>query len=250
MALSPKQKLTIVPLLFYWPAIFILMHIPIPKIVLENIQHASDKTLHYIAYLILVFLLWFAISPDRKVNWRKASAWWVLFVIAVYGAVDEWLQGYVRRDPDIMDFVADLAAALTGLILLSLFHFWPAFLVLTGAAIFILTNFIQVNLAGKLSLIDATFHLFAYVIFSLLWIRYMCDLVQVKAPQPKWLIGAFAMPIIFLLGVELFSAIAGNGFRLQNIIISAVGIATVVITIFLMALFRQNFTQKSSPRKV
>ena len=32
-------------------------------------------------------------------------------MITVYGAVDEWLQGYVRRQPDIMDFVADLAAA-------------------------------------------------------------------------------------------------------------------------------------------
>lgn len=247
MALSLKQKLTVLPLLFYWPAIFILTHVPIPKKFLENIQHVSDKTLHYLAYLILVFLLWFAISPDKKVNWRKASAWWVLLVMAVYGAVDEWLQGYVRRDPDMMDFIADLAAALTGLILLSLFHFWPAFLVLTGAAIFILTNFIQVNLAGELSLLDASFHLFAYVIFSLSWIRYMCDLVPVKAPRPKWLIGAFAMPIVFLLGVESFSAVAGNGFRFQNIVISVIGIATVVLTIFLMALLRQKFTQKSSP---
>ena len=58
------------------------------------------------------------------------------------------------------------------------------------------------------------------------------------------------MPVVFLLGVELFSVIAGNDFRLQNIIISAVGIIIVVITIFLMALLRQRFAQKSSPSEI
>ena len=247
MALSFKQKLSIIPVLLYWPVIFILTHIPIPQIMFESLQHVSDKTLHYIAYLILVFLLWFAVSPNKKVNWRGAAAWWVFFVVAGYGGVDEWLQGYVGRDPDIMDFAADLAAALTGLILLSIFPFWPIFIALTGATIFVSTNLMQVNLAGQLSLIDAIFHLFAYVIFSLLWIRYMYDLLPIKAPNPKWLIGAFAVPTVFLLGVETFSAVTGGGFRLQDIIISAVGITTVVSTVFLMALIRQGFAQKSPP---
>ena len=246
MAVSFKQKLPIIPLLLYWPALFILMHIPIPQIFLENMPNVSDKTLHYMAYLILVFLLWFAISPNKKVNWRRATAWWVIFIIMGYGAADEWLQGYVGRSPDIMDFVADMAAALTGMILLCLFPFWPALLVLTGAAIFVLTNFMQANQADQLSLINTIFHLFAYIIFSLLWIRYMYDLASVKAPQLKWLIGAFAMPMVFLLGVESFSAITAGGFRLQDIIVSAIGIATVVGTIYLMALLRQCFAQKSS----
>jgi VanZ family protein len=241
MALSFKQKLPIIPLLLYWPTIFIL------TLILENIPHLSDKTLHYLAYLILVFLLWFAVSPNKRANWRRTTVWWVLLVTAGYGAFDEWLQGYVGRQPDIMDFAADLAAVLTGLILLSLFQFWPASLILTGAAILVLTNLMQVNLAGQQSLLNAIFHLFAYVIFSLLWIRYMCDLALVKAPAPKWLIGAFAMPTIFLLGVESFSAITSGGFRLQDIIISAIGIITVVSTVFLTALLRQGFAQKPEP---
>ena len=246
MVLSRRQKLTLIPLLLYWPAIFILTHIPLAHI--ANIQiPASDKTLHCLAYLVLVFLLWFAISPDRKVSWRKSAVWWVLFVVAGYGGFDEWLQGYVGRSPSVMDFLADLAGALTGLVLLSIFPFWPVSLVLASVAIFILTNFSQANLADQLPVTNAAFHLFAYGFFSLLWTRYMYHLLSIKAPQPRWLIGALALPIGFLLSVELFSAVAGNGFRLSRVIISAVGITAVIAVVFLTALFRQGFTQKVSP---
>src|SRR4030042_647093 len=101
MALSRRQKLTIISLLVYWPGVFILAHIPIPQLVYK--AQVSDKSLHFLVYLVLVFLLWFTISPDKKVNWRKAAAWWVLFVVVWYGVVDEVLQGYVGRSCDIID---------------------------------------------------------------------------------------------------------------------------------------------------
>ena len=236
MTLSGRQKLTIIPLLLYWPAIFIATHIPkMPIWVIR--AHISDKILHYIAYLVLVFLLWFAISPYKKVRWRRAAVWWVLFVIAWYGVVDEWLQGYVGRNPDVVDFLANLTGAITSLIVLSIFPFWPASLVLTGIVIFVLTNFMQANLADRLPVTNAAFYLCAYALFSLLWTRCLHHLLPIKAPQTKWLAAALAVPTGFLLVVELFSAVAGNGFRLRCVIISAAGIAAVVITIFLTALF-------------
>lgn len=244
MALLNRQKLTIIPVLFYWPAIFILAHIPLPPIVFENVP-ASDKTLHYLGYLVLVFLLWFAISPLKKANWRRASVWWVLLVVVWYGVVDEWLQGYTGRNPDVMDFLADLAGTLTGLILLSIFPFWPAYLVLTAAVIFVLTNLMQAGLADQLPVINAAFRLFAYALFSLLWVQYMHHLLPVRAPQPKWLIGTLALPIVFLLSVELFSMVAGNGFRPTDVIISLIAITATVGTISLMALFRQRFFERS-----
>ena len=94
MVLSRRQKLTIISLLFYWPGVFILAHIPIPQLVYK--AQVSDKSLHFLAYLVLVFLLWFAISPNKKVNWRKAAVWWILFVVVLYGVVDELLQGYKK----------------------------------------------------------------------------------------------------------------------------------------------------------
>jgi hypothetical protein len=218
---------------------------------LENIPQTSDKTLHFIAYLILVFLIWLTINPNKKVNWRKATAWLVILVVAGYGAVDEWLQGYVGRDPDVMDFIADIAAAFTGLILLSIFPFWPAFLVLTGAVIFILTNFMQAGLAEQLPVLDTLFHLFGYILFSLLWARYMHDLVPIRPPQLRWLIGILVVPIGFLMSIELFSTFTGygtglkhNSFKLQNILLSVLSIAAVAAAISLTALIRGKLAQK------
>jgi len=249
MGLSRRQKLIIILLLLYWPTIFILTHMSLarvswPRWVVQTPM--PDKILHYLVYLLLVFLLWFAISPYKKVKWHRATAWWVLFVVVWYGVFDEWLQCYTGRDPDVMDFFADLGGTLTGLILLTIFPFWPASLAVTGAIIFVLTNFIQANVAELSPVINAAFHLFAHGFFTMLWIRYIYHFLSIKASQPKWLIGASAVPVGFLLVVELFSTVAGSGFRLSRVIISAVGIAAVVITIHLIALFRRGLTQRLS----
>lgn len=245
MALSRRQKLTIISLLVYWPGIFILAHIPIPQLVYK--AQVSDKSLHFLAYLILTFLFWFAISPTKKVNWRKAAVWWVLFVVVWYGVVDELLQGYVGRSCDVMDFFANLAGTLAALILFSFFTFWPVSLVVIGATIFTLTNLTRANLADLLPITNVIFHLFAYSFFTMLWIRYIYLFLPTKAPKPKWMIVALALPIGFLLVVKLFSVIFGKDFVVQDVIISIVGITAVVATTYLIALFRRCLTQKLSP---
>jgi hypothetical protein len=239
MVLPRRQKLIIIPLLLYWPTIFILTHIPIPQ--LSGIEiRASDKVLHYFAYLILVLLIWLAISPGKKVNWRRAAVWWILFAVVWYGVADEWLQGYVGRSPDVRDFLGDLAGTITGLILLSIFPFWPVSLVLTGSAIFVLTNFMRVNSADEWLLVNLGFHLFAYTLFSLLWLQYLDYLVPIKALQPRWLIGAFALPIGFLAAIEIFSVAAGNGFRLLEAITALTGITIIIMANFLVAKLQQK----------
>ena len=247
MALSLRQKLTIVSLLIYWPAIFILAHIPIPELVYR--ARVSDKSLHFLAYLVLVFLLWFAISPGKKVNWRKATAWWMLFVVVWYGVIDELLQAYVGRNCDVTDFLTDLTGTLAGLVLLAFFTFWPAFLVVTGITVFLLTNLARANVADLLPVTSVVFYLFAYGFFTLLWIRYMHLFLSLKATQPRWLIVALVLPIAFLLTVKLFSVILGRNFSVRNVIISAAAIAVVAVTIFLTALLRRRFAQKLSPNR-
>jgi len=245
VALQHRQKLTIIFLLFYWPTLFILAHIPIPLFVRR--AGVSDKSLHFLAYLILVFLLWFAISPDRKVNWRRATVWWILLVMVWYGAFDEWLQARMGRSGDVADFLADLAGTLTGLILFSFFTFWPVLLVVTGITIFLLTNLARVNPADLLPITSTAFHLFAYGIFTILWIRHIHHFLSIKAPQPKWLIVTFALPTGLLLAVKTYSVISGRYFGIGDVVLSAIGIAAVVVTIFLMAVFRRCFAQKSLP---
>lgn len=239
MALSRQQKVIVISLVSYWLTLFILTHIPIPQLVRE--AGVSDKSLHFLAYLILTFLLWFAISPDRKVNWRWPAVWWVLFVIVAYALLDEWLQGYVRgRSRDVMDLVANLAGTLTGLILFSFFTFWPAALLVMGATIFGLTNITRANLADLLPIANAMFHLFAYPIFALLWVQCIQLFLELRPPKPRWLITALAAPIGLLLAVKSFAVILGKDFALPDIIISAGGIIVVIATIYLASLFRKT----------
>ncbi len=230
----------------YWPIIFILAHIPIPPLVRK--AGVSDKIIHFVAYLVLVFLLWFAISPDRKVTWRRATAWWIFLVTVCYGVIDELLQGVVvGRSCDVMDFFADLGGVTTGLILLTFFTFWPAFIVVTGITIFALTNLTRVNLADLLPpAVNMAFYLFAFGFFAMLWIQNMRLFLPLKAPKLKWLIAASALPMGLLVAVKLFSIISGRDFRLQDVIIAAAGIAAVVVTIYLIDLFRCRRAQASA----
>jgi len=222
MALSLRQRLTIVSLLLYWPTIFVLAHIPIPQLVYK--AQVSDKTLHLVVYLILVFLLWFAVSPDRRVNWRKATVWWVFLIMAGYGGIDELLQGLVGRNCDIKDFLANLGGVTGGLILFSFLRFQPALLAVTGITIFCLTNLARANLAELLPVTNAMFHLLAYAVFTMLWIRQM-HLLPSKMSMPKRLIIALAVPIGLLLVVKLFSVVSGRYFTVFDVIISGTGIA-------------------------
>ena len=170
MTLSHQQKIAACVLALYWPALFILTHIPMPLVVQK--ADVSDKSLHFLAYLILAFLLWFVVSGDQKVNRRRPALWLVLFVIVVYGILDEWLQSYVAgRSCDVRDFFMDLAGALAGLILSSFLTFWPAGLLVASIFIFGITNVSRVNLAELLPVTNAVFHLFAYAILTVLWIQ-------------------------------------------------------------------------------
>jgi len=244
MTLSRQQKLIIILLLFYWPAIFILTHIPIPQVVYK--AHVSDKTIHFLAYFILIFLLWFAINPGRKVNWRKAAAWCILFVVVWYGVADEVLQGYVGRSCDVRDFIADLTGTLAGLILFSLLTFWPASLVVTGTTIFLLENLAKANLSDLVPIINTLFHLFAYSFFAILWGHYIHLYLAIKPPKYAWLALALAVPITFLFLVKLFSVISGSYFDTYNVIIAAAGIVIVVLAYYIIVLLRCSIAKKNN----
>jgi VanZ family protein len=228
MTLSHPQKISACVLILYWPALFVLAHVPIPRVVRE--ADVSDKSLHFLAYLILTFLIWSAVSGDRKVRWRCAAPWLVLFVIAAYGIFDEWLQTYIsERSCDVRDYFTDLAGAIVALILSSFLTFWPAGLAVAAVFIFGITNVTRANLEDLLPKINAVFHFFAYAILTVLWIQSMRLFYPLKASQAKSIISALVGPAGFLIVVILFSVIAGKDFTLSEIIISFGAIVAVVI---------------------
>jgi len=231
--MKQRRKLTLTALLLYWPTIFVLAHIPIPRFVYR--AHVSDKAIHFVVYLILVFLLWFIVSPTKKVNWRKAAIWCVLVVMLAYAIADEVLQGYVGRNCDVADLIANMAAVLVGALLFTFASFWPAFLVVTAICIFILTNLAKVNPMELLPLTSLFFYLSAYALLTLLWIRHISSYFGLKPGQGKWTPIVLSMPVALLVSVESFSIIIGRGFRPWRLTASTAGIAVVVFTTILIA---------------
>lgn len=150
MAAHRRKKLTLISVIIYWPAIFLLTHMPLPEIVSQ--ANLSDKTLHFMVYFILVFLLWGAIRPYSKVTWSKPPVWMILAVVVWYGVLDEWLQGLVGRTADVRDFLADLAGALTSLAVLTVLPFWTGLLAMSAMAVFVCVNSARADMTQLLPL--------------------------------------------------------------------------------------------------
>lgn len=232
MTLSHRQKITLISLLVYWPAIFILTHIPLSLEVLRQIQ-PSDKTLHFLAYFILSFLLYFAAAPSGKLSFRSKKIWLLFLVLVLYAAVDEWLQGLVGRSCDFLDFLANLTGVVAAFVVLSFFSFWPALLIFTAVSILVITKAAQMRFTGRLSFIKPAVYSLAYAFFTISWCRFICSVNFLKSSALKWLSAAFVLPVTVLIAAGIFSFIIGNSFQLPEIICSLAAIlAAVTVTYF------------------
>jgi hypothetical protein len=97
-------------LLGYCCLIFTLTHIP--PISTTGLPRYSDKLVHLLMYLGLGFLLTWRFHIAGRVGVRLFVT--VLFIAAVYGALDELLQIPVGRRADIRDWLADCVGAIVG----------------------------------------------------------------------------------------------------------------------------------------
>jgi VanZ family protein len=239
VALSRRHKLVLAALLLYWPGIFVATHVPqMPRWVGQIA--GSDKVLHFVAYLLLSFLFWFAVNPDNKVNWRKPAVWWILLAVVWYGVIDEWLQMYVGRDTDVRDFQADLAGAITGLAILTVANFWPASLVIAGGGIFALTNVTRAHPVTTGPRMDLVLCVCGYAFLTLLWLRYMHHFLPAKPPQARWLLGAVAFPFGLMAAFEVFCAVTGEGLSPVWVLLSSGAILVAVVPFFIYGLFKRS----------
>lgn len=99
-------------LLAYWLLLFIATHTPKSRLPLS--LNIWDKAGHFGAYMLLAILV-FAVVARRRWSW-SARCWSVFGGLVVYGAIDEWLQGFIPgRQPDLLDFSANVLGIATGI---------------------------------------------------------------------------------------------------------------------------------------
>lgn len=230
MTLKRRHKYILVALCLYWPAIFVATHIPIPQMVRQS--GLSDKTMHLVTYMILAFLLWFALEPYRKIDWRYIKPWCMLLGIAAYGLIDEWLQLFVGRGADIFDFVSNMLGTLIAMTLLTLLEFWTALLVITGLVIFTFTNLSSAAMIISSVPVNTVFHFGAYAFLTLNWVHILWRF-RMARPAARILLEA-AFPLGFLALMKAIAAESGKDIFLIDIYTACAGIGLSLLVAHLV----------------
>ncbi len=94
-----------------WIASYVVTHVPIAPILREMNLSLSDVIYHAVGYfglsmLLFLVMLAYGVRPATR-------AVGLLAIMAVYGAFDEISQGWVGRDPDVGDWLADMLGVIT-----------------------------------------------------------------------------------------------------------------------------------------
>jgi len=239
-----RHKSVLLALGIYWPFIFWLTHIPIPAIARQS--GLSDKTMHVLAYFVLTFLAWFAVSPYEKVRWNTWKAWILWLVIVLYAAIDEYLQGRVGRSADVVDFAADVFGVVLGLGLLSILSFWPALLAASAVFIFVISNMSHLLMYPHYHL-NTVFHFTAYTAFALIWIQYVERYTPLKPPAALWLFCCILVPVMLLVIIKATAPLWEHPIGWIEIATALFGISSSVLTSWATFKFFRKQKKSAAP---
>ena len=226
-----RQKAALVLLIVYWPFIFILTHIIVPPSILSQMR-ASDKSLHFLVYFILIVMFWCSISPEKKAALKSKKVWIVFLILLSYAAIDEWLQGLqAGRTRDFMDFVANAEGLAAGLVLILLFSFWPAALLATAVSILVFTSAVRIQFTGNLAFVRPLVLFLSFGFITFLLCEFLTAYISIKQLRLKWIIYSLILPIVLIAVAKLLTIFTGRAFELEDVLLSAAAILAVVIII-------------------
>ena len=228
MTFSQRHKIIIAITTAYWLVLAAVTHIPIPNWARKT--GFSDKTMHYFAYFILACLLWFAVSPNKKANWRQFRPWLMLLIVILYGILDEAVQGLIGRSADLFDFFADIIGALAGFAVVSLLSLPHAMLLIVIISAFALPMLTKSGLIVSGSLADMGISFAAFLFLTAGWILYKRLTLNLKPGKVYFVITSLLLPVAVLAGVKLFCLCRGTDFGPAAIIAAALGIVTATLT--------------------
>jgi hypothetical protein len=223
-----RHKYILLALGVYWPLVFTLTHIPVQDIAGQS--GMSDKTMHATAYFALTFLLWCAVNPYRRVRWNERTTWVVAAAVAVYGALDEYLQGFVGRSAEMQDFLANMCGMVLAMGVLGVFEFWPALLTASALAIFVVSNLS--NLTGLYAQyhLNTAFYFGGYAGLTLIWIQHLEQYLHLRRNRAVWFGVAAALPLVLLGGTLAAGPYFGKTVWGLDAATAVCGIAAAILT--------------------
>lgn len=159
--------------------------------------------------------------------------WWVIGAMAVYGAIDEFLQGFVGRSPAVSDYLANLLGIALAMGLLSVFEFWSALLITTMACVFVISNLSNLTLLYPQFHLNTIFHFTAYAGLTLIWIQHLERYLPLRRNRAMWLAVALSLPVAMLAVVSISGPWFGKTIWWTDVVTAAVGIVGAVLSSWL-----------------
>jgi len=119
---APRRRWKLVAVLallaaLYWAGMFVATHLPIRTTPIGD-PYSLDKLQHLTAFAALAALLNALAAAIGLRSWNHSVA--IVCFIAVYAMVDEATQ-VSPRQPEVLDWVADVIGASAGVVLFSVF---------------------------------------------------------------------------------------------------------------------------------
>ncbi len=193
-------------LLVYWPALFVLTHLPHPPV---SHIYGSDKIAHFTAYLLLTVLFWLARKGKDRPHLRSRTVYYVLLLLLCYGAVDELSQQLVpNRFADWVDWLADTAGVVMGLFIVMVLRKWWHWLTIYWLGMFVLTHLPTETqpvdfLPEQMKEFRLMYLMVGYVALTLLWWRTWCPPERFVFNRSLFLSTLLVLPTYALLDVVL-----------------------------------------------
>ncbi len=210
----------------YWPALFYVSHRPIPRVVYE--ARVSDKNLHFVAYLIFAYLVWFGLFGGGRIRWSEKRVWQAVFFSVSYGFIDEFLQFFASgRNCHVLDFLANLIGLGIGFLFFSFLSFVSSTLFVLGTAVFVLENVSRVGFSNLPAFWLVVAHFASYGFFTFIWLCYLCLVKNFEFRGIGGIGASFSVPLCLLALSDGVFKVGSGHFAFFNFMSSFTGIAAV-----------------------
>ncbi len=231
---------TITMLLVYVPAIFVLTHMSLARSVMKT--GFSDKSLHFLAYMAFIFILYSAFKPNEKVKWNKISVWLIILFALVYGALDEITQNLVaNRSADPLDYLADVAGIFAGLAVMTFFSFWSSFSLIAATFLFVLPNCTNGGLLLCSKGVNDFYHIAGYSILTFTLLMRNFDKLLFGAGVWKYS-REFFLASTVLVSSKIIGYKIGNWIRPMDYYVSFGAIIGVFIVFHIFLILCRRYT--------
>lgn len=238
MKLSKERKFFTFLLVFYWVGIFFATHIPVPDWTRK--MGVSDKSMHFVAYLVLMLLLWLSANFEKKADWGKILTWLLMGIVAVYAIFDEGSQYFIEgRSADLYDLLTNLLGAGVAMVLVTILAGHHTAMIPFVVCPIFLPALVSSKLITQGSIIEAAIYGVVFAIITIAWIQYISSAYKFNLKQPRYAPIFFSGPAAIFAIVKIYAVFTNRAME-KTVILST--FAAIILTVFIWYLAAKQRT--------